>query len=416
MEIKMQFIIFCLVLLSSCQPRKDILEEAWLEEITLTDTEREASAGTQAFAFDLFRIEVQNHPQENNLISPFSLSSALSMLMNGARGECLEEMQQAMGMKDTPMEDLNGYFRKLTKGLVRLDSTVTWSAANALWLNHSIPIQQKYIDTLNGAYEAEMSSLDFASPEAVSTINNWCKEKTMGKIDRLITQPLSPQTALALTNAVYFKASWAIPFEYSETKNELFYPLNQSPQKAMMMHRLGNCGYLKTETFEMVELPCGNGNFSVMFLLPSADKPWNDCLKEFTPAHYSSWCDSLQHKSRMVDLKIPRFSLKRDIDCNVLLQQQGMQKMFDENNADFTAISERHLNVDKVIQSSFIDIYEEGVEAASATGIIVTFESEIVTMEPVIPFHANRPFLFLLKERSTGAVLFMGRVINMSLC
>lgn len=413
MKMKVQFIILCLVFLSACQSHKEVPEEIWLEEITLTDAERQVSACIHAFAFDLFRIEVQNRPQDNNFISPFSLSSALSMLMNGARGECLEEMQQAMGMKDIPMEKLNDYFRKVTKGLTRLDSTVTWSAANALWLNQSALIQQKYIETLNEAYEAQMHSLDLAVPEAVSTINNWCKEKTKGKIDRLITQPFSPLTALVLTNAIYFNASWTTPFEYSETKEELFYSLNQSPQKSMMMHQLGNCAYLKTETFEMVELSYGNGDFSMMFLLPSADKPWNDCLKEFTPAHYSSWCDSLQHTSYMIDLKIPRFSLKQDIDCNVLLQQQGMQKMFNENNADFTAISKQRLHVDKVIQSSFIDIHEEGVEAASATAITVTFEAEIIPMEPFIPFHVNRPFLFLLKEQSTQAVLFVGRIINM---
>lgn len=410
---KVQSIIFCLVLLSACQARKEASEDVWLEEITLTDAECQASAGIHAFAFDLFRMEVQNHPQDNNLISPFSLSSALSMLMNGARGECLEEMQRAMGMKDIPMAKLNGYFRKMTKGLARLDSTATWSTANALWVNQAVPIQRKYTDTLNRAYEAEIHSLDLVSPEAVSTINNWCKEKTKGKIDRLIAGQFSPQTALALTNAVYFNASWAIPFECSETKNELFYSPGQSPQKTMMMHRMGNCAYLKTETFEMVELPYGNGNFSMMFLLPPVGKPWHDCLKEITPAHYSFWCDSLQHNSCMVDLKIPRFSLKREMDCNALLQQQGIQKMFDADNADFTAISKWHLNVDKVIQSSFIDIHEEGTEAASATAITVTFEAEIIPMPPFISFHANRPFLFLMKERNTQTVLFIGRVINM---
>lgn len=411
MNIKVLFILSCLALFSGCQSRKDTPTEEWLEEIILTNTERQVSVSAHALAFDLFRIQAQNHPQENSFMSPFSLSSALSMLMNGAQGECLEEMQQAMGMKHIPMADVNSYFQKVTKGLDHLDSTVTWSAANALWVNSSVPIHQEYTATLSAAYEAKVRSLDFSSPQAASTINNWCKEKTMGKIDRLVDR-LSPLTALALTNAIYFNASWTTPFEHSETKEELFYPLVQSSQKTMMMHRLGDCAYLKTEIFEMVELPFGNGNFSMMILLPTASRSWDDCLKELTPAHYQSWCDSLQHNNYLIDLKIPRFQLNQIIDCNALLQQQGMQKMFDENKTNFITISEKPLKVDKVIQSSFIAIQEESVEAASATAITVTFESELIPLKPFIPFHTNRPFLFLLKERSTQAVLFMGRMMS----
>lgn len=376
------------------------------KSIALTKAEEELTAQNTDFAFDFFRaMEAQPFSKGQAVWSPISVSIALSMTANGAAGETLKEMTDGLGFKGFDLEQINAFNQKLLAELTTLDCTTTLAFANSLWLNLGFKPLDAFAKTLAESYDAESRQLDFST--AVPIINQWCEEKTNGCIKNLLEQ-LDAASKCVLLNACYFKGGWKIPFMEELTQKKTFNNGDGTTCETDFMHGDGYFRYRKNDLFACVELPYGNEAFSLQVVLPNEGtdlsacinslnaKSWNTFLKEMTP--------------EIVRIELPKFKIEKKELLNESLQALGIRKAFG-GKSDFSRLSAEKIFINKVLQATYFCIDENGTEAAAVTGIFSDIENvgeEAQTK--AIDFQANRPFLFLLTEKSTGIVLFIGKV------
>jgi serpin B len=373
------------------------------EEIVLTSGEQAIAAGNNAFAFDLLRRVSGEEPDNNLMISPLSLSLALAMLNNGAAGTTQEEIQRALGAGDLTREELNGYFRKVVAAMRVLDPEVTFESANAIWAHEAFPVLDAFKKTNRTYFDAEAHN--FIDRDAVTgQINDWCSEKTHGMIPILMEGRAIADAYLL--NALYFKGRWTTSFDTLLTKEAVFANHNGAKAKASMM-RFAEAiplPYQRCETFRAVELPYGNGTFGMVLLLPAEgvsvvsvieklDVPaWEDCLSRMQEQH--------------VWIFLPRFKADYTRSLNEDLKALGMTSMF--GNADLSLLSPVPASVSSVLQKTAIDVKESGTEAAAVTAI------SIVGQSPNYPWlEFNRPFIYFIREKTTGVIAFSGIVRNL---
>jgi serpin B len=379
------------------------------EDVVLTSGEQTVAAGNNAFAFELLRRVSGEEPDDNLMVSPLSLSLALAMLNNGAAGATQEEIQQALGGSDLTREDMNGYFRKMVAAIQKLDATVTFESANAIWAHEAIPIRDAFKETNRTYFDAEARNFS-AADDIIAQINDWCNEKTHGMIPWILQE--GDRGDVYLANALYFKGYWTAPFDKSLTRDAVFTGHNGAKAQVPMMKFETPLGlsYLKSETFEAVELPYGNEAFGMTLLLPAEGVPvasiveglnataWNDCLSKMY--------------LRNVNVCLPRFKAEYTRYLNDDLIALGITSMFESEKADFAQLSPISLSVSFVKQKTTIEVKESGTEAAAVTvtGMVSSAggEPEVI---PLLEF--NRPFIYFIKEKSTGSILFSGIVRNL---
>ncbi|MDR0844419.1 MAG: serpin family protein, partial [Tannerella sp.] len=378
------------------------------EDIVLTKGEAAIAAGNNAFAFDLLRTVAKGEEAGTNLlVSPLSASLALAMLNNGANDATQEEIQQALGYGDATREDMNSYFRKIVTAMREIDTRATFESANSIWIANNFPVLAPFRELNQTYYDAEVGNVDFTDAATCGLINDWCKEKTHGLIPELL-DGLDPATLMCLVNALYFKASWSNHFEKSLTQKAPFH--NQSGKVATvdMMKGWISGFYLKEDAFELAELPYGNGAFGMVFLLPAAGVSPATVLENLNA---TVWENSLSKMyGTTVNIYLPRFKVEYKRTLNNDLQALGMTSMFG-GDADFSLLSPYGSGVSTVLQKTFLDVYEEGTEGAAATAIILVGSSGESAPIPVIEL--NRPFIYFIKEKSTGNVFFAGIVQNL---
>jgi serpin B len=392
------------LLLLSCQsddptpipnPRKDI---------PLTRPELEMAALGNEFAFKLFKTITGNEEKENVFISPLSASIALSMTANGAAGSTREEMRSVLGFKDYSMEEMNEYYRKLVKGLLAVDHSTTLGIANSIWVKEGFEVKQPFIDLNKDMYDAEVRNLDFGSPQAVNTINRWCSDKTNKRITKVLDK-IGPDARLFLINALYFKGAWTSKFDKRNTVSGDFTTVSGRKNKAEMMRQECNTLYATDEGLQIVELPYGNEAFGMTILLPEKGQDIDNVTGRLTPENWKEWTRQLS--ACTIDIKLPKFKLEYSRDLIEDLMKMGMTVPFG-NSADFSNMSDAGLCIGMVKQDAFVEVNEEGTEAAAVT--IVGMDLASAGEPQVIPFHVDRPFIYIIKEKSTGAILFMGKI------
>jgi serpin B len=369
--------------------------------------------GNTAFAVDLYRV-LASEPG-NLFCSPLSISTALAMTYAGARTETEAEMAAALHFV-LPQDRLHPAFAELDDRLARLeaDGGFTLRTANGLWLERSFPFLGPYLDLVKADYDAEFRAADFvgAAEAARQEINAWTEERTEKKIRDLVPPgAVDPATVLVLVNAIYFKAAWADQFDAGATADAPFHVSADRAVTVPMMNRTGTLAYGENELAQVAELPYSGGVMSMVVILPRARDGLAKLEATLTAERLREWTSGLGE--RRVALSLPRFRLERGFVLNDALGSLGMRRAFD-SDADFSGMTPSGgINISRVLHKAFVDVDEHGTEAAAATAVVMMRASAEVPETPVV-FRADHPFLFLIRDRATGSILFLGRVVDPS--
>ena len=377
-------------------------------DITLTKAQQEYVKAGNTFSYKLFE-QVLKENSGSLMLSPLSVEYALAMLCNGAAGATQEEILNLLGYKAGEMADVNEFCKYLTKELLGADNTVSMSLANALISNSAMArLKKGYTTTLETYYDALIKGYDFRTDNAaaLSYINKWAEDKTNGMIKNLL-DVLDPNTYLLLMNAIYFKGNWAeyVTFDKKKTQTGIFTKESGAKENVDYMNQEAEMSYAETGLYQTVSLPYGNGAFCMSVYLPIEGKTVEDVLASLQTDNSQSYTYS---GPANVKLKLPKFETENKIELNEILRAMGMQLAF-TGGADFSAMAEDPLYVSRVFQKSRIKVYEEGTEAAAVTVVEVVYGSAFPQEPKIVKFHATRPFMYLIRETSTGAILFMGK-------
>ena len=370
--------------------------------------QKEVIDSANRFAFDLFKPVLSDAKgAENIMISPFSITSALSMTLNGAAGETFEAMKKALRLDGKTLEQINDTYLKLMTEMVPVDERVVLEIANSIWVEKRLNVKQQFITSVQNWYKAEAHSIDVTNPDAVKIVNDWIAEKTHDKITDMLDY-LNPDLAMLLINAVYFNGKWRYQFDKADTKEEPFYVIPTAPKNVPIMHQEENLKAAKYNNLTIVDIPYGQGNYSMLVVLPDEDVTTTDVADALTPSQWNGWMVLLENNTHKVELSMPRFKYEYKRLLNPDLINLGMGVAFTDR-ADFSNISDQGLMISRVLHQSFIETNEEGTEAAAATIVEIRFTSAGPETS-VWKVDINRPFLYFIHETSTGTVLFMGRV------
>jgi serine protease inhibitor len=379
-------------------------------EITTEIYQKEMIDSANSFAFDLFALIMEaSKGEENIMISPFSISSALSMTLNGAAGETYDAMVKALRLEGKTLDQINETYLKLMSEMVGVDERVVLEIANSVWVEKKLNVKQTFMNSVQTWYDAEARSFDATDPGAVSMVNGWIAEKTHDKIRNML-DGFDDGVAMLLINAIYFNGMWRYRFNKTDTRNEPFYLTSSTPKEVPMMHQDENLRAVKSDGFTLVDLPYGQGNYSMLIALPDEEMNTTDITVSLTSDKWHTWIEQLGYNTHEVELSMPKFKYGYKRLLNSDLINLGMGNAFSDW-ADFSSISDTRLKISRVIHESFIETGEEGTEAAAATIVEMVNTTAGPGSEPlVMKIDINRPFLFIIHENSTGTILFVGRV------
>jgi serpin B len=383
----------------------DLMTEPGVEEITrlpraLTAAEVEVIRANNRFAFDL--LAQANQANDNLFLSPLSASMALGMTMNGAAGVTWNQMRDVLGFGSLGQEEINASYKSLLALLVGLDPTVNMAIGNSVWTRRGFPVKPNFLDTVREAFGAEAAELNFASTSASERINEWVKDATHGRIEDIVPGVIPEEVVMYLLNAIYFKGSWTFRFDPSETRTEPFHLDDGSTRAVPLMTLERTLPYHENSRFQAVELPYGGRAFAMTVLLPGQGVSVDTLAASLDAGEWEDVADGF--RDTKVELFLPRFRMSYERILNDGLAALGMVDAFDPGRADLTRLSPvEFLFISEVKQKSWVDVNEEGTEAAAATSASVEVTSGI----PVV--RADRPFLFFIRERLSGTILFAGK-------
>ncbi|WP_439880423.1 serpin family protein [Pontibacter sp. MBLB2868] len=388
---------------SSCQ--KEQLDNNAPNVRPLTAQEQLTVESSNDFAFRAFASLSEEEGAKNVFISPLSISMALGMTYNGAASTTKEAMYQALGFKLNSDDEINKSFKDLTSLLQGIDKKVVFTSANSLWHSNQFKLQAPFIETNKKYFDATVQGLDFSSPAAKDQINNWVKNKTNGKIDGIIDE-IRPEQILFLINAIYFKGTWTYPFDKQLTKPGTFH-LEDGNTVTHDFMTLKNGKYLHYEdaSKEVVDLPYGNQQYSMTIVMPKEQHTVQETVEGLSESSLASWLSAADTMKR--ELQMPKFKLEYESQLNQVLTQLGMGIAFSDQ-ADFSRMVEGQggLSVSEVRHKTFLGVNEEGTEAAAVTSVGIGVTSVPLTVR------IDRPFVFMIREKSSNAILFIGKLMQ----
>ena len=368
------------------------------------DQEKLVSANT-GFAFDLLKQIAAEQPDKNIFISPFSVSTVLQMAANGAAGETKAEMQRVLETGGLPAESLNAACRDLNQSL-NSQTNVILNLADAIWFQEGLPLKSGFVSVNQHFFQAGLAGVDFTKRESAQTINHWADTHTHGKIKEVVRWPFDPATRLILANAIYFKGKWDRPFDKQATKDHAFNVLPGGAQKQVpMMWEHGRFNYQEGDGFQAVRLLYAGGHLQMYLFLPDTNSSPTKLLADLNA---DTWRDKILPKfqDRQGMLALPRFKLDYDVTLNHPLKALGMRQAFTDG-ADFSGMADEPLFVSEVKQKSFVEVNEEGTEAAAVTTVTM-MTTAVPRPTKVFEMIVDRPFLFVIADDQTKSILFMG--------
>lgn len=374
-------------------------------DIQLSRSETDMINNLTNFSFTaLHNIASENN--DNIIFSPLSLSTALSMLANGAEGETLNEYLTLLNTEN--LDELNQLNKKLLNKLPELDNNVRFHSANALFHN-DVKIYNDFSSTLNNYYKAEQFNVDLSTYSGLDILNRWCYENTWGMIPKFSEYPLL--SVISLFNATAFMGRWETPFDESATNVGNFTNENGVKQQAYMMNQDDLKSYYKGTGYQATTLSYGNGAFLFTVILPDIDNTVDNVLTGFEKEGINS-CENLLGKTAEVKLSLPRFKINNKFRLNSALHSLGLKTALSKDS-DYSKISAVEIAGLIVEQASAIEVFEQGTKAAAVTGgelMTDDYSNHLVKVE----FKVDRPFIYVIHERSTGTILFLGVVRNMN--
>jgi serine protease inhibitor len=410
-KMKILLVITALILtvplvLTSCAGRNEALggSSEFSGKYDLQEIDSGIVNANTGFAFDIFKILNEEESGKNVFISPLSISTALAMTYNGARGSTKQAMADALGIGDADLSRVNTSFQNLIAYLNKVDKKVKLDINNSIWIRERENIQEEFLSNTGKYFNAFSEMLDFSKDESVQRINKWISDATRGKINKMLEPPISPDVMMYLINAIYFKGEWKQQFSEDRTYGGKFTSGNGTIQDIKMMSRKGKVEYAKGEDYKAVRLPYGSGKTSMYCILPDESINIDDFIFSMDAAKWNEVFTS-PVETDDVTLGIPRFKMEYGIKLlNNSLISMGMGEAF-SFNADFSGIREG-IFISRVLHKAVIEVNEEGSEAA---GVTVVEMKETSITEP-LTFIADRPFLFIIADDKTGTILFIGKM------
>ena len=359
------------------------------------------------FAFRLFReVNTQEGTTTNVFLSPLSVGMALGMTYNGAAGTTRDAMQQTLGFDGMTVQEVNEAYQSLIALLRNLDPRVEFLLANSIWYRESVPIVPAFLETNRQYFDAEVTGLDFADPASVDVINAWVNTQTNGRIEEIVDAPIDPLTFMFLIDAVYFKGDWTYQFDKRRTRDGDFQLAGGSPVSVPMMSRDEEIPVRLHQDagYTVLDLPYGGQAYSMTIVMPQNPDSLDDLAREVTADRWDAWIAQLD--SMDVQVSIPKFTLEYDIELKDVLRALGMGIAFtaDADFANMTPIEEAFIK--KVKHKTFVNVNEEGTEAAAVTSVEMQFRGGPLTV------WVDRPFIFAIRENYSGTILFIGKVVN----
>ena len=361
------------------------------------------------FGFKLFNQIQTQQPEENIVVSPHSIAIALAMVAKATDGTTQEEIVTALELDRLDPTSINPSYLKLIETLENAEPNLQLAIANSLWVDRDITLKPEFIKDLKKFYQAEVNNLDFADSQAQNTINDWVAENTNDKIPQIVDS-LSPEDALYLINAVYFKGSWSNQFDPNATTEAPFYTAPNSSSPHQMMNQTGEYRYHEDDRFQAVRIPYGEKEELGMYIfLPQKTSSLETLNQQLNPENWQEWLS--QMRSQRGNITIPRFKLEYERDLIDVLSALGINSIFDSSGADFSAMTDTPVAVDTVKHKTYMEVNESGTEAAAVTSIGIRVTS---VQQEDIPFemNVNRPFFFAIRDDIAETILFMGNVVE----
>lgn len=368
--------------------------------------------GNTSFALDLYA-RLKDEPG-NLFFSPYSISVALAMTYAGAREQTAAQMAEVLGFELEPPR-LHAAFAALRGGLNAGSEQGDYqlSVANALWGQRDYPFLQEFLDLLEEHYGAGLRQVDFSKALEVArqSINRWVEKQTRNKIKDLIKPGiLNAAAVLVLTNAIYFKGRWLSEFDEKQTRTEAFYMPGSTAVEVPMMQQKGRFHYARTADLQLLELPYQGGDITMFILLPGRRDGLSELEQSLNTQNLRQWLAAIEEQREVV-VYLPKFRLTAEFELGETLTALGMADAFRLPPADFSGMTgQLDLYLSAVIHKAFVDVNEEGTEAAAATAVIIS--RAVSVAEPPAVFRADHPFLFLIRDRRSGSVLFLGRMLD----
>ncbi len=365
-------------------------------------------AANTKFGFNLFSQLLVQDRNKNIFVSPPSIALALAMTYNGASGSTQEAMAKALELQGMNLQQINSNYAELKASLKKTDPQVTLNIANSLWVDQNITLKPAFIQNTQEFYQAQVTNLNFADRDAARTINNWVKENTQGKIDKIVDN-IDPLQVVFLLNAIYFKGNWTKKFEQEKTAEFPFYLSSNEIKEHPMMSQSGEYKYYETEKFQAVSLPYGeNGRISFYVFLPKQNSNLQSFYENLNAANWEKWMSQFSKREGFV--RLPRFKMDYEAKLNDALSALGMEEAF-SNNANFSAMG-TNLNISEVKHKTFVEVNEEGTEAAAVTSVGIRSMSLTISTQEPFSMIVNRPFFCAIRDNQTQSVLFMGSIVE----
>lgn len=362
------------------------------------------------FGFNLFtQLQLQQKSQPQNIfISPQSIAIALAMTRNGTAGKTQAEITQTLGLEQFDPATVDYSYEQLIKTLTTTDNSVELAIANSLWINQNISLKDSFIKTNQDFYQGKVSNLDFADTSAKNTINQWVASNTAQQIPEIVDS-ISPEAALYLINAIYFKASWTDKFDPNTTTKQPFQLESETTKPVAMMSQTGDYRYYENEQFQAIRLPYGKGKLAMYIFLPQEESSLEQFNQQLNLANWQAWLS--QMRSQPGNIFLPKFKLEYTTELKDVLSSLGMQQVFNSAQADFSAMTDSAVALDQVKHKAVIEVNEEGTEAAGVTSTGIRITSAIPQKQP-FEMNINRPFFFAIRDDRAGTILFMGNVVE----
>ena len=401
---KLMMFLLLLSFLPSCEMLQDEEENVKPKEIVLRAPLQKRVVQDNDFTFELLRKTIANNDDENVFLSPMSVSIVLGMALNGAENETETQIASVLQLRDMTYAEINEYYKIMQSNLPGVDPKVKLSIANAVWYDKLFNVKQSFLDVNAENFDAYIKMLDFQSPAALDTINSWCSRKT-NKLIPTILDEIPAEAVMYLTNAIYFKGLWSKKFDKKNTREAEF--RNQSNQNVSvnMMSLKDTFMYYEDETAQYLSMPYGGKAFSMTVMLPVEGKSTDSLLVGFDATKWQNIQTGMT--GREVQVFMPRLKVENKFKLKETLEDMGMPVAFTPM-ANFSGISDTPVMISDVIHKTYVTVDEEGTEAAAVTAV----QFEYTSIPEYKLFNVNRPFVFIISEKSTGVILFAGKIGN----
>ena len=422
MRHKMLWAAVALMMMTACSSDGDELSE--IDErivnpenneqtpISLTQAEQQLVTSNNDFAFNLFRLAgprvpsepAGQEPEKGTILSPISITYALGMLNNGAAGETQQQINKVLGFDNA--DEVNAFCKKMLTEALHLDKLTKVQIANNIYVNKDYTLNPVFVEKANDFYDAQPETRDFADGKTRDVINQWASDHTEKMIEEVLSEDeFNPGAVSYLLNAIYFKGTWEVQFKKEETKEEAF---KSTGKNVPMMHMEQEFLYADKGDYEALKLSYGNGAYSMTILLPKEGKSTYDIAQGLTAESWKTmWQSGVPSEGAIVDVKLPRFETNTDLDLVETMSRLGMPNAFDPQTAEFPDFCNTPTFIGLMKQVARIKVSEEGTEAAAVT--VIGMENSVTPSEPIhVNFHADHPFIYMISEKSTGTIFFIG--------